>query len=107
MGPFFIFCTANLVLGLPFSYGASGSWILMGAPWFIAWLLTFNVIYAFVDGAPVKMDLPNIGTLLLAGSLVGALMIATTGMAVFNTPHGIPEIIPCALAFSCGILAKR
>jgi len=26
---------------------------------------------------------------------------------VFNTPNGIQEIIPCALAFSCGSLAKR
>jgi len=107
LGPFFAFCTASLVVGLPISYGANGGWILMGAPWFIAWLLTFNVIYAFVDGAPVKMDLPNIGILLLAGSCMGAFIIATNGMAVFNTPNGIPEIIPCALAFSCGILAKR
>jgi len=107
MGPFLKFCTANLVAGLPFSYGASGSWISMGPPWFIAWLLTFNVIYAFVDGAPVKMDLPNIGILLLAGSLMGALIIATSGKTLFNTPSGISEIIPCALAFTCGILAKR
>jgi hypothetical protein len=79
----------------------------MGAPWFIAWLLTFNVAYAFVDGAAVKMDFPNIGTVFIAGSIMGVVIIATRGSALFNVPNGISEIIPCAFAFSCGILAKR
>jgi hypothetical protein len=107
LGPFFMFLTGRIVFGLPFRYGGSGTWLCMGAPWFIAWLLTFNVVYAFVNGAPVKIDLPNIGILLLTGSLMGVVILATGDKAVFNTPNGIPEIIPCALAFSCGILAKR
>jgi len=45
--------------------------------------------------------------LLLAGSIMGVLMLVTLGKTVFNTPNGILEIIPCALAFSCGSLAKR
>merc|ERR1712187_171596 len=106
LGPLFLLFTMR-VLGLSFSYGTDGTWLQGGPPWFIAWLLTFNVAYSFVDGAPVKMSLPNVGILLLTGSMMGVIIMVSSGKGVFNTPNGVAEIIPCALAFSCGVVEKR
>jgi len=106
-GPLLWFLCLSIIFGASFSYGENGSWITRGPPWFVAWLLTFNVVYAMSDGAPIVMSMPRVGVLIMMGIVLGALLNVTPTSPIMAIPAGVEELIVSFLFFTAGIIGKR
>eukprot|EP00928_Gymnodinium_smaydae_P081873 TRINITY_DN6530_c0_g2_i1.p1 TRINITY_DN6530_c0_g2~~TRINITY_DN6530_c0_g2_i1.p1 ORF type:complete len:503 (-),score=89.63 TRINITY_DN6530_c0_g2_i1:282-1790(-) len=106
-GPLLWYMCLAPIFGTSFSYGDNGSWIARGPPWFVAWLLTFNVVYAMSDGAPIVMPMPRVGALLMMGLVMGVLLNVSPTNPIMAIPAGVQELIVNFVFFAGGIVAKR
>jgi len=106
-GPLLWYLSLAGIYGASFSYGANGSWLTRGPPWFVAWLLTFNVIYAMGDGAPMIMRMPRVAALLMTGLVMGVLLNVSPTTPIMMIPVGVQELVVNSVFYSAGIIAKR
>ena len=100
--------------GIPDSY----SWSFVpGPPWFIAWLLLFNLLYAFMAGEPAKVKRPQLTNLLGLSFIVGLVKASFgsdlvdaglfAGPALWGMPGGLFSLVYYVATFCGGVIAKR
>jgi hypothetical protein len=105
-GPLLIFVIIKGFLGQPCPYVPNA-----GPPWFICWLLLFNLAYAAIGGDALVLPRPAFPTLLAAGMLLGVvnglLMVWVPGGQFVMMPL-VQGSLPLDIAgFAAGVLAKR
>jgi hypothetical protein len=90
-------------------YAASykNTWFSGGPPWFILWLLNFNVVYAFTDGSPIVMAAPSSALVFLGAFFVGMIQFVVPSTGFIQVPMGLNQLVANLIFFSVGVLAKR
>lgn len=88
-------------------YGQGGTWITTGPQWFVAWLLTLSVCYAFMDGEPLSVSLPSAGTFMVIGASIGLLQAIVPWHDFMGVPGGFNMLVLYLPFFGGGILANR
>jgi fucose 4-O-acetylase-like acetyltransferase len=83
------------------------SWFTSGPPWFILWLLNFNVVYAFTDGAPMVLAAPSSSLVFLGAFFVGMVQYVVPSTSFVTVPMGLNQLVANVIFFSVGVLAKR
>jgi hypothetical protein len=108
IGPGIVAFYCVVIFGLDFRWGTSGTWMQEGPTWFILWLLTFNVFYAFSHShTPLNVGPPKAITLVMLALGMGVLRSNIDGTPFMTVPQGLQELVPCVIFFASGILAKR
>jgi fucose 4-O-acetylase-like acetyltransferase len=95
--------------GAKYWYDAAykNSWFSGGPPWFVMWLLNFNVVYAFTDGAPIILAAPSSALVFLAAFAVGMIQFVVPATGFIQVPMGLNQLVVNLIFFSVGVLAKR
>lgn len=83
------------------------TWFAGGPPWFILWLLNFNVFYAFSQGKSAPIRPPAMGSLFLAAMALGLVQYVVPTSDFMQVPMGLNQLSIVVVFFSCGVLAKR
>jgi hypothetical protein len=108
IGPGIVTLIFKVIFRVDFCWGGQGAWMIDGPTWFILWLLTFNVFYAFSHShLSLNIGPPKMIALVMLALGLGALRSTLSGEKFMTVPNGLQELVPCAIFFAGGVLAKR